>query len=118
MAVPAQSLEPVPRALAARRESVMPLLLAMLVDDDAAIAANQRIEVVARLGEQAASRAWAIRQQHLGSLHPMLRLPLASLAFPVLRLRPRPELDTFLATSFEGGRHEKRIAKLMAIETR
>ena len=27
----------------------------------------------------------------------MLRLPLASLAFPVLRLRPRPELDAFLA---------------------
>ena len=28
----------------------------------------------------------------------MLRLPLAALAFPVLRLRPRPELDTFLDT--------------------
>ena len=27
----------------------------------------------------------------------MLRLPLASLAFPVLRLRPRPELDEFLS---------------------
>ena len=93
-----ESLPPELRALAARREGVMPLLLAMLVDDDAAIAANQRIEVVARLGEQAASQAWAVRQQHLGSLHPMLRLPLASLAFPVLRLRPRSELDTFLAT--------------------
>lgn len=91
-------LPPELRAPAAQRESVMPLLLAMLVDDNAAIAANQRIEVVARLGEQAASQAWAIRQQHLGSLHPMLRLPLASLAFPVLRLRPRPELDAFLAT--------------------
>jgi hypothetical protein len=91
------SLPPELRALAAQRESVMPLLLAMLVDDDAGIAANQRIEVLARLGEQAASQAWAIRQQHLGSLHPMLRLPLASLAFPVLRLRPRSELDTFLA---------------------
>jgi hypothetical protein len=93
----AESLPPELRTLAAQRESVMPLLLAMLADDDTAIAANQRIEVVARLGEQAASQAWAIRQQHLGSLHPMLRLPLASLAFPVLRLRPRPELDAFLA---------------------
>ena len=27
-------------------------------------------------------------------------------------------VDTFLNTEFEGGRHEKRIAKLMAIETR
>ncbi|MEO8365637.1 MAG: M48 family metallopeptidase [Pseudoxanthomonas sp.] len=92
-----ESLPPELRVLAAKRESVMPLLLAMLVDDDAIIAANQRIEVVARLGEQLASQAWAIRQQHLASLHPMLRLPLASLAFPVLRLRPRPELDAFLS---------------------
>ena len=34
----------------------------------------------------------------LRGLHPILRLPLAALAFPVLRLRPRPELDTFLDT--------------------
>ena len=27
-------------------------------------------------------------------------------------------VDAFLNTPFEGGRHEKRIAKLMAIETR
>ena len=30
----------------------------------------------------------------------MLRLPLASLAFPVLRLRPRPQLDSFLDAVF------------------
>ena len=29
-------------------------------------------------------------------LHPMLRLPLASLAFPALRRRPRPQLDVFM----------------------
>ena len=28
----------------------------------------------------------------------MLRLPLAALAFPVLRMRPRPQLETFLDT--------------------
>ncbi|MGA9333491.1 MAG: M48 family metallopeptidase [Rudaea sp.] len=32
----------------------------------------------------------------LGQLHPMQRLPLAQLAFPVLRRRPRPQLQTFL----------------------
>ncbi len=32
----------------------------------------------------------------LPSLHPLQRLPLAQLAFPVLRRRPRPELQTFL----------------------
>ena len=26
----------------------------------------------------------------------MLRLPLAAMAFPVLRLRPRPQLDAFM----------------------
>ena len=92
-----ESLPPELRALATQRESVMPLLLALLIDGNESIAANQRIEIVARLGEQVAAQAWAIRRQHLGSLHPMLRLPLASLAFPVLRLRPRPELDAFLA---------------------
>ena len=92
-----ESMPPELRALAAQRESVIPLLLGLLVDVDSAIASNQRIEVVARLGEAIAAQAWAIREQQLSTLHPMLRLPLAALAFPVLRLRPRPELDTFLA---------------------
>ncbi|RZA28478.1 MAG: peptidase M48 Ste24p, partial [Lysobacteraceae bacterium] len=85
------------RRLAAGRDSVMPLLAGLLADADPVIAARQRIEVAARLGEPFAARAWELRDQQLASLHPMLRLPLASLAFPVLRLRPRPELDTFLA---------------------
>ena len=113
------------RALAAQRGSVMPLLLGLLIDGNAAIATNQRVEVVARLGEQAAAQAWAIRQQHLGSLHPMLRLPLASLAFPVLRLRPRPELDAFLATVHamvhadgEVSLFEYCLAKLLEVQVR
>ena len=92
-----ESMPPELRALAAQRENVIPLLLGLLVDVDSAIASNQRIEVVARLGEAVAAQAWAIREQQLSTLHPMLRLPLAALAFPVLRLRPRPELDTVLA---------------------
>lgn len=92
-----ESLSSELRQLATQRESVMPLLLGLLVDDNAAIAANQRIEVAARLGDTVAAQAWSLREQQLPSLHPMLRLPLASLAFPVLRLRPRPELDAFLA---------------------
>ena len=92
-----ESLPPELRLLAAQRETVMPLLLGLLIDGNSAIAANQRIEVVARLGEAVAVQAWSLREQQLSSLHPMLRLPLAALAFPVLRLRPRPELDAFLA---------------------
>src|SRR5579875_287073 len=33
----------------------------------------------------------------VAALHPMLRLPLAQLAFPALKRRPRPELDRFTA---------------------
>ena len=92
-----ESLSPELRSLAAERETVMPLLLGLLLDEDASIAANQRIEIAARMGEPVAAQAVALHEQQLASLHPMLRLPLASLAFPVLRMRPRPQLDEFLA---------------------
>ena len=84
------------RALAARRDTVMPLLLGLLLADDAALARNQGVEISARLGAAVADAAARLREQHLAALHPMLRLPLAALAFPVLRMRPRPELETFL----------------------
>ena len=84
------------RALAARRDTVMPLLLGLLLADDATLARNQGVEISARLGAAVAEAAAQLRAQHLAALHPMLRLPVAALAFPVLRMRPRPELDTFL----------------------
>ncbi|MFD0739282.1 M48 family metallopeptidase [Lysobacter koreensis] len=84
------------RALAAQRDAVMPLLLGLLMDANPAIADKQAFEVTARLGAVVAEQAWSMAEVHLAGLHPMLRLPLAALAFPVLRLRPRPELDVFL----------------------
>ncbi|AKC86145.1 M48 family metallopeptidase [Pseudoxanthomonas suwonensis] len=93
-----EQLGPELRGLARQREAVMPLLVGLLLDADAAVAVRQRSEVAARCGEALAQRAFELRRQHLESLHPSLRLPLASLAFPVLRQRPRPELDTFLDT--------------------
>lgn len=92
------TLNPELRALASRRDGAAPLLLGLLLDADADVADKQRSEIVARLGVQAASEARRLRDEHLRALHPMLRLPLASLAFPTLRLRPRPELATFLDT--------------------
>jgi Zn-dependent protease with chaperone function len=92
----AARIPPALRALAARREAVMPLLLGLLLDDEPGLAANQRMEIAARLGEDVAAEAGRLRGGELAGLHPMLRLPLASLAFPVLRLRPRPQLETFL----------------------
>ncbi len=85
------------RALACDRETVIALLLALLLDDDAQVRARQLAEVDMRLGQRFVEQAGALRDQQLQDLHPMLRLPLAALAFPALRLRPRPQLDAFLA---------------------
>jgi hypothetical protein len=86
------------RALAAQRDAVMPLLLGLLLDDDRTLAGIQGTEIAARLGQSTAEQATRLHRQLIDELHPMLRLPLAALAFPVLRLRPRPELDTFMDT--------------------
>jgi hypothetical protein len=88
------------RDLAAQREGVMPLLLALLLARDESLAGIQKAEVHARLGARVADDALRIQQQLVDELHPALRLPLASLAFPVLRLRPRPQLDAFMDTVF------------------
>ena len=82
--------------LARGRETVMPLLLALLLAEDEVLQHRQQREIAARLGEDVSGHALRIHQQLTADLHPMLRLPLAALAFPVLRLRPRPQLDAFM----------------------
>jgi len=86
------------RTMAGRRDGAGMLLLGLLLDGDPEVADRQRSEIVARLGVQAAAEARRLREEALQALHPMLRMPLASLAFPAMRLRPRPELATFLDT--------------------
>src|SRR5690606_15432045 len=86
------------RAIAGRRDGAGMLLLGLLLDGEAEVADRQRSEIVARLGVQAAAEARRLRDEYLHALHPMLRMPLASLAFPAMRLLPRPELATFLDT--------------------
>ena len=101
-AAPMRSCAAIPdslRALAARRDAVMPLLLGLLLAERA----RRWPASSAPRSPRAWARRWpttprACSEQLLDELHPMLRLPLAALAFPVLRLRPRPELDTFLDT--------------------
>src|SRR5690606_34367983 len=86
------------RELARDREQVMPLLLAMLLGSDQAVLGKQRIEIASRMGNEMAEAAFALRGTLGQALHPMQRLPLASLSFQVLRLRPRPQLDVFMDT--------------------
>ncbi len=86
------------RVMAARRDSVMPLLLALLLSEDPGLLEVQGSDIAARLGPEIAGEAIDLRRAQLHDLHPMLRLPLAAVAFPVLRLRPRPQLDEFMDT--------------------
>ena len=86
------------RALAASRDDAIPLILGLLLDTQPRVLGRQMEEITARLGRPVAELAQLMRQQHLTMLHPMLRLPLATLAFPVLRQRPRPELGALLDT--------------------
>ncbi|GAB3748040.1 M48 family metallopeptidase [Lysobacter olei] len=94
-----ESLPPAVHALATRRESVMLLLIGLLLDQDVQVRERQLFEVAARMGQDVAGGARLLHERHLADLHPMHRLPLASIAFPVLRLRPRPELDLFMDTT-------------------
>jgi Zn-dependent protease with chaperone function len=86
------------RDLARERAHVIPLVLALLLErDDDAILQTQQQVIERQLGGETAAQAVRIHQQLVADLHPQLRLPLAALAFPVLRLRPRPQLETFMA---------------------
>jgi len=85
------------RAAAGDGDGAVLLVFALLFDDDADIRARQQCLIGERHGsalQAAATRMHAA----LAGLHPMLRLPLAQLAFPVLRRRPRPDLDAVIAS--------------------
>jgi Zn-dependent protease with chaperone function len=113
------------RALARDRETVMPLLLGLLLDPDAAVARRQLFGIGARLGTPVADRARELHERHLAGLHPMLRLPLAELAFPVLRRSPRPQREAFLdavdaMVSADGGvsLFEHCLGRLLVVQLR
>ena len=83
------------RELARRQDRAVPLVLALLLDTDTALRERQIGEVASSIDDATALATRALYEK-VGALHPMLRLPLASLAFPQLRRRPRPELARFL----------------------
>jgi hypothetical protein len=60
------------------------------------VRANQHAVLAARYGQGLADAAVA-EANSLAGLHPVLRLPLAELAFPALRHRPRPAQEAVLA---------------------
>lgn len=84
------------RELAQRHDRAVPVVLALLLDPEPNQRQRQLAEVAQILGSDVATATQTLHAE-VADLHPMLRLPLASLAFPVLRRRPRPELARFLS---------------------
>jgi Zn-dependent protease with chaperone function len=83
------------QAAARDHEQVMPLLFGLAHGSDEKVRGKQQFELKARMGAIIAVAAQGYAEQ-TALLHPMLRLPLAELAFPVLRRRPRAELNRFV----------------------
>jgi Zn-dependent protease with chaperone function len=79
-------------------DDAMPLVFALLLDGDRAVRARQLAEIAERIDEATAERSLVLFEQ-TAALEAELRLPLASLAFPALRRRPRPQLEAFIACS-------------------
>jgi Zn-dependent protease with chaperone function len=78
-------------------EAVVPLVFGLLLSDDPEARANQREVLVGRFGAGMADAAVG-EARALESLHPGLRLPLAELAFPVLRQRTTEEQNAVVNT--------------------
>jgi Zn-dependent protease with chaperone function len=110
------------REAAYRQEQAAPLIFALVLDARDDVRAKQRALLVARYDEGAVALAETLAAE-IATLHPMLRLPLASLAFPALRRRPRPQLaiivDTLSALIAADGAidlHEYCLGKLVALQ--
>jgi Zn-dependent protease with chaperone function len=83
------------REAAYQAEQAMPLVFALLINDDAATAARQLAQIEAHYDSGTRGLVESLAGE-IARLHPMQRLPLAALAFPALRRRPRPQLTTFM----------------------
>ncbi|HET6603645.1 MAG TPA: M48 family metallopeptidase [Xanthomonadaceae bacterium] len=85
------------RRRARDRQDCAPLLLALVLDSEPELRARQLALVAERHDARMASAVEAVTGAVRG-LHPGLRLPLAELAFPALRRRPRAELEQLSGT--------------------
>ncbi|MFA6986740.1 MAG: M48 family metallopeptidase, partial [Arenimonas sp.] len=80
-------------------DDVVPMLLGLLHAPPGSVREAQQYELKARADVRTAEQALDYADR-MTDLNPMLRLPLASLAFPLLRRRPRAELRQFMDTVY------------------
>ncbi|WFE29241.1 M48 family metallopeptidase [Solwaraspora sp. WMMD791] len=91
----ADLLARIPQELAgqARRpDTVGPLILGLLMSADPQVRTGQHAAIAARYGATLADAAWQTGARTAG-LHPMLRLPLAEIAFPALAQKSPADRD-------------------------
>lgn len=84
------------RQAAHDREQVIPLILALALDADASIRSRQ-LELLAAHYDPGTLANLQNMHGQIAALHPMQHLPLAALAFPALRRRPRQHLQILVA---------------------
>jgi Zn-dependent protease with chaperone function len=90
-------------------ETVVPLVLGLLLSEDPQARGAQHAALAAQHGQDVADAAW-VEAEALRGLHPLLRLPLAELAFPALKQRSAPERTTVVDQVFTLIRADGRIS--------
>ncbi len=95
----ASSIPELLQQAARSHHGVIPLMCALLYSSDEKVQAKQAFELRARHGDSLPSVVKDFYLQ-VSQLNPMHRLPLASLCFPTLRQRSRPELVRFMESVY------------------
>lgn len=103
------ALPEVLRQAAHEREEAVPLLLGLLMAEGGAVREAQQFELAARHDERLARQALDYADR-LEELPRILHLPLAAMAMPALRRRPRPELEKFMDSCFALSHADGRIS--------
>ena len=90
----------IPMALAAAARDprgALATVFALAISEHPDVMAQQ-VQAVAQAFDAALADATRSLAAQMADLHPMLRLPLAQLAFPALKRRPRPEINALVKT--------------------
>jgi Zn-dependent protease with chaperone function len=103
-----QALPETLRNAAEEREEALPLLLGLLLAPPGEVRDRQMYELAARHDERLSRQALDYADR-LVDLPRSLHLPLAAMAMPSLRKRPRPELEHFMDTCFALSHADGRI---------
>jgi Zn-dependent protease with chaperone function len=105
------------RQLASQVSTAIPLTLALVLDDAPDIRATQLTLVADRIGTADAATANRLAEQ-LTNLPPQLRLPLVSIALPLITTHPRVRLDVLTSTLDALARADGRISVFEYCTTR